>query len=94
MKIRHKITLWISSIALFAAVSLSAFIFTELLEEPFRLFDKELKYISEALFVQGQNNQQSPWHINESHLPYSPDSYWIKIFDQENTILYQSTLTQ
>ncbi len=94
MKIRYKITLWISGIALFTAVSLSAFIYDELLEEPLRLFDYELKHMANALFEQGQKNPQDPWHFDVSHLPYSPDRYWIKIFDQNNTVLYQSAITK
>ncbi len=94
MKIRQKITLWICGTAFFAAVAFSAFIFLELLEEPIRLIDKELQYMADALFEQGKDDLRSPWKINRDNLPYSPDRYWIKVFDHDGNILYRSAMTQ
>lgn len=92
MKIRQKITLWISVTALLATVSFSAHIFLELLEEPMRLIDRELAHMAESLFEQGENSGDERWTINETELPYSPNLYWIKVFDGESRVLYQSSL--
>jgi signal transduction histidine kinase len=92
MKIRQKITLWISGTALLAAVSFSSHIFLELLEEPIRLIDRELAHMAESLFEQGKSSGNERWTINETKLPYSPNRYWIKVFDGESHVLYQSSL--
>ncbi len=93
MKIRQKITLWISGTALLAAVAVSAFVFLELIEEPVRLIDRELQYMADSLFEQGQDDTITPWSLDVARLPFSPDRYWIRISDQEKNILYESALT-
>lgn len=94
MKIRHKITLWISVTTLLATLAFSSFIFFELLEEPIRLIDKELQYMADSLFEQARDDMPRPWIFNGHYLPYSPDRYWIKIFDQDQNILYASAITR
>jgi two-component system OmpR family sensor kinase len=94
MKIRHKITLWISGIALLAALALASFIFKELLEEPLRLIDNELTFMAESLFSQGANSSSEPWRIDDASLPHPSGQYWIKVVDPENEMVYASSLTQ
>ncbi|MDA3972358.1 MAG: HAMP domain-containing sensor histidine kinase, partial [Desulfobulbaceae bacterium] len=94
MKIRHKITLWISGIALLAALALASFIFKELLEEPLRLIDNELTFMAESLFSQGANSSSEPWRIDDAALPHPSGQYWIKVVDPENEMVYASSLTQ
>lgn len=94
MKIRQKITLWISGTALLAAVAVSAFVFLELVEEPVRLIDREMRHMADSLFEQGQDDISAPWSLNVDQLPFSPDRYWIRISDQDQNILYQSALTR
>ena len=96
MKIRHKITLWISGTALLAALGFSSFIFSELIEEPLRLVDRELSFMGEAFFQQMEANNvdEEDWQIHPDALPYPPDMYWIKVVAQNNKLLYHSRLTE
>ena len=52
MKIRKKITLWVSSTALLSTIVFSAIIFWELMEEPFKFIDKEIHHVADALVEQ------------------------------------------
>ncbi len=94
MKIRHKITLWISGVAFVAAVAFSSIIFWEILEEPVRLIDNELSHMAISLLEQANKNSQSPWTFDDSRLPYPAERYWIKIFDEDGRVLYSSSLTR
>ena len=92
MKIRHKTTLGIVGIALVAALSLSSYIFLEVLEEPIKLIDNELTHVGDAIFAQGASQQTIPWQLDTSILPHAPEDYWLKVSNEHDEILYQSSL--
>jgi len=94
MKIRQKITLWISLTTLIAAVSFSSFVFLEMLEQPYYLIDTELKHMAEAMYGQYRNNLDQPLTFDEKSLPNPPDHYWIRLSDSSGAILYASSLTR
>ena len=94
MKIRKKITLWISGTALLSTLVFSAVIFFELMEEPFKFIDKEMHHMTQALLEQMKTPTSIPGGYDMSHMPYNPDHYWIKATDPHGTILYQSRITQ
>lgn len=90
MKIRHKITLWISGTALLAALGFSSFIYFELLEEPYRIIRKQLTHLTTLIVDEGRQSTTIPWQIQPRHILYDPDLYWLKVTDTQGTILYQS----
>lgn len=94
MKIRQKITLWIAGTALVAAVGFSGYIFAELLEEPYKIIDRELQSMSQTILAQlaSEHNPASPYYL-EKKLPYPPDLFWIVVTDEQGTVLYKSELT-
>ena len=94
MKIRKKITLWISGAALLFTIVFSSTIFYELMEEPFNLIDKEMKHMAQALVEQMENPPNPKGLYDLSRLPYNPDQYWIKVTDKSGRILYQSEITR
>ncbi|TFG36973.1 MAG: hypothetical protein E4H46_02630 [Desulfobacterales bacterium] len=94
MKIRQKITLWISATTLIAAVSFSTFVFLEMIEQPYYLIDTELKHMAEALFGQYRNNPDHPLTVDEKSLPNPPDKYWIRISDSSGAIFFASSMTR
>jgi len=94
MKIRKKITLWISGTALVSTLIFSSIIFFELMEEPFKFIDKEMQYMTESLVEQMKVPVMDQGRYDLSHLPYNPDLYWIKVTDKSGGILYQSALTR
>jgi len=94
MKIRQKITLWISATTLIAAVSFSSFVFLEMIEQPYYLIDSELKHMAEVMYGQYRNNLDQPLTFDEKSLPNPPDRYWIKLIDGSGAILYASSITR
>ncbi|MCM2286702.1 MAG: HAMP domain-containing histidine kinase [Desulfobacula sp.] len=94
MKIRKKITLWISGTALLSTLAFSSIIFFELMEEPFKFIDKEMQYMTESLMEKMKSQTMNKGRYDLSHMPYNPDLYWIKVTDKNGGILYQSALTQ
>lgn len=94
MKIRWKITLWISFTILIAAIIFSTFVFLEMIEQPYYLIDAELKNMARILFDEYRNQSGPALVFNEKSLPNPPDNYWIKLTDSAGKTLYSSTLTQ
>ncbi len=94
MKIRKKVTLWISGTALLSTIVFSSFIFFELMEEPFKFIDNEMKHMTKSLVKLMKNPKQSNGLYDFSHMPYNPDLYWIKVTDNEGKSLYESQLTR
>ncbi len=92
MKIRHKITVWITAAALFAGAGLSGVIFHELLEEPYKIIDSELDHVTTSLFQQIQAKGDVATALSLSSSPYPTEQYWLKISDADGAILYQSKL--
>ncbi|MDY0222373.1 MAG: HAMP domain-containing sensor histidine kinase [Desulfobacterium sp.] len=94
MKIRKRIALWISGTALLSTVAFSSIIFFELMEQPFKIIDKEMEHMAEALVEQMelQKKKQPPYDL--SNLPYSPDLYWIKVIDNRENTIYSSRITR
>ncbi len=95
MKIRQKITLWIAGTAFAAAVGFSGYVFHELLEEPYKIIDRELENMSQTLLAQlASGHNSTPTSFLENTLPYPPDQFWIVVTDELGMILYQSELTR
>jgi two-component system OmpR family sensor kinase len=94
MKIRQKITLWISATTLIAAVSFSTFVFLEMIEQPYHLIDTELKHVAEVLIGQYQDNPDHPLTVDEKSLPNSQENYWIRLIDSSGVILFASPMTR
>ncbi len=94
MKIRKKITLWISGTALLSSIAFSSIIFLELMEEPFKFIDKEIRHMAHSLANQMSSGEISSGEYDLSNMPYNPDSYWIIVKLDNGQTLYQSKLTR
>jgi len=94
MKIRKKITLWISGTALLSTIAFSSIIFWELMEEPFKLIDQEIQHMAAALALQMAAAKTVSGPYDLSGMPYNPDTYWIMVKNNKGKILYQSRLTR
>ena len=94
MKIRKKITLWISGTALLSTIAFSSLIFWEMTEEPFKLIDKEIQHMASALAEKIQTAQIAGTRLDPAGMPYNPDHYWIMARDENGKILYKSRLTE
>ena len=93
MKIRKKITLWISGAAFLSTIVFSSIIFWELTEEPFKLIDKEIKQMATTLAEIIRDAGSSVERLNLNGMPYDPDHYWIMVKDDQGRMLYKSKLT-
>ncbi len=92
MKIRKKITLWISGTALLSTIVFSSIIFWRLMEEPFKLIDQEIQHMAAALALQMTAVKTVSGPYDLSGMPYNPDTYWIMVKNNKGKILYQSQL--
>ncbi len=94
MKIRKKITLWISGTALLSTIAFSGVIFWEMTEQPFKLIDKEIQHMAMALSDRIKSAGFSGAAVNSGNMPYDPDQYWIMARDNQGQVLYRSKLTE
>jgi signal transduction histidine kinase len=93
MKVRTKFTLWISLAALVTATIFSLFVYVELVEEPYRLIDRELTEIAGTVF----NNLEFSESGGEAHLRHEDrhvERYWLKIIDCKGKAIFTSPLTR
>jgi len=94
MRIRTKFTLWISLVSLSTTILASLFVYSELLEEPYKLIDRELYEVAGAALnavdfsrpaETGQRLQKLDYHINR---------YWFKITDKNGKTVFSSSLAR
>lgn len=93
MKIRQKITLWISCTTLLFTIAFSSIIFWRLAEKPFQLIDNEIQHMAVVLTGKLKNAGSSGDAFDLSGMPYNPDEYWIMAKDDQGRVLYRSKLT-
>lgn len=93
MNIRNRITLWITGVGILASLLFSLIVFYEMLEQPYKLIDTELDrqahYLISALAFQADPASSSP----ESTLQLISSLYWIKVFDENQVVVYASEMT-
>ncbi len=92
MKIRNKITLWITGVGIITSLLFSLPVFLEMLGQPYRLIDADLKTVAKSVTAfltvpHGQNNKNL-----QTALPGK--QYWIKAYDQNRHIIYRSDLSR
>ncbi len=92
MKIRIKITLWVTGVAIITSLLFSLPIFLEMMQQPYRLIDTDLKVMANSVtaFLTASHRE------NDKPLkPVFPDKrYWVKVYDQNRHIIYRSDLTR
>ncbi len=92
MKVRTRFTLWISLAALSTAALCSFFVYHELVEEPYKLVDRELAEVAETVFsnlvLSPSDNSAYRLRHDDQHLL----RYWLKILDSTGKIILASPL--
>jgi signal transduction histidine kinase len=93
VKIRNKITLWITGAGLLAGLIFSFVISHELVEQPFELLDKDLENHAYTLLIglSPQNDSLSS-PSNTTILHSLGTLYWAKVFDQQHKLIYTSSM--
>ncbi len=93
MKIRYKISLWITATGFLAGLLFSIIVFYEMLEQPYRLIDSELDTVARMVAHLTDSTRQRKADLPAETLPVEPHKYWIKLFDDHLNVLFQSALT-
>ncbi len=94
MKIRHKITLWITGAGLLVSSVFSLIIFLEMKELPFNAVDAELRTIVQTISYSSLGGDiPSSDHLVKP-LDFMAKHYWIVIRNSRNEVLYRSPMTR
>jgi two-component system, OmpR family, sensor kinase len=94
MKIRHRIMLWVAGAGLLTSLVFSFVVFWELREQPLEMIDSQLKMAAAAVAEQLAKVHKPPAGERATALPISSDNYWVKVYDRNLRVLYQSELSK
>lgn len=94
MKIRHKIALWVASAGFLTSLVFSLFVFFEMNEQTLDMMDSQLKTMADEVAGQLNATQTPSKHTAENSLLIFSKHAWIKVFDQNLHVVYQSALTR
>ena len=94
MKIRYKITLWIAGAGILASLVFSVIVFWEMVEQPYRLIDKDLETMAGTVVRLVETTTTQSKDPAQKDSPFDTGQYWIKIYDDRMNVLYQSKLTR
>lgn len=92
MKARTKITVWTSLFTLVVAITFSAFVMYELIEQPLRLIDREIRDIND-LAIQNISVNSSTSATPDKVTQHLFDRYWIKVVDDQKRIVLKTPMT-
>ncbi len=92
MRIRTLFTLSISLVALVTAALFSSSVYFELREENYKLIDRELLDVGEAIFKKCRKDYSDQFSFDADTAQYPLDRYWIRLTGPDDTILYQSRI--
>ncbi len=94
MKARTKITLWTASLTLIVAISFSAIVFYELMEQPFRLIDRDLQDIAEVVGQTVSKSDHTDLDQKTTLTRHPFDKYWIEVKNEGGNILVASQMVK
>ena len=94
MRIRTKFTLWISLVSLLTTILASLFVYIELLEEPYKMIDRELFEVAGAAFDTVDFSHPAETAHRLQKLDYHINRYWFKIIDEKGKTLFSSSLAR
>lgn len=94
MKIRHKITLWITGTGVLVSLVFSLIIFLEMRELPYRSLDAGLEVIGQILGHLAAEGRIPQKRNLSGDFPVDLNLYWIKVYDGHMKVLYQTNLTR
>ncbi len=94
MKIRQRITLWITGAGLLAGLVFSVIITAELIEQPYELLDDELDKQAHALVAGLSDADRLSSPDDRRLLEALGRLYWFKVFDSRGRVIRKSVLTR
>ncbi len=94
MKIRNRITLWITGVGLLAGLLFSLVIIYELVEQPYDLLDADLdSHASTLLAGLNPSNGCLDSRSSRAMLDSIGKLYWFKVFNEQRKLIYASSMT-
>jgi len=94
LKIRQKIALWITGAGVLVSLVFSTIVFLAMIEQPYRLIDDELNTVAKVVMRLAHPAGEKPEDIKNNDTLINSKEYWIKIFNDHMTSVYQSELTR
>jgi len=94
MKIRNKITLWITGTGVFVSLVFSLIIFLEMKELPYKSIDTGLGIIAQVLGRLTITGKIPSGVRLPGELPVDVNRYWIKIYDSHMKTIYRTELAR
>jgi two-component system OmpR family sensor kinase len=94
MKIRNKITLWITGTGVFVSLVFSLVIFMEMKDLPYKSIDTGLEVIAQVLGRLAITGKIPSGGGHSGDLPLDVNLYWIKIYDSHMKSIYQTELSR
>ncbi len=94
MKIRQKIALWITGAGVLVSLVFSIIVFLEMIDQPYRLIDDELNTVAQVVMHMAYPAGEKPKEIQNNTAFINSKDYWVKIYNDRMTVVYQSELTQ
>jgi len=85
---------WVAGAGLLSSLVFSLVIFLEMWEQPLRIIDSQLKSVAGAVAVELATGQKALDGEQVKVLPVSSERYWIKGYDQDQHIVYQSAMSR
>lgn len=94
MKIRHRITLWVAGVGLLTSLVFSLVILWEMHDQPLAIMDAQLNTVAHTLSKR-LSTLRRPVEDAQAHLLLvSSERYWVKIYDQNQRVVFQSDLSR
>jgi len=94
MKIRQRITLWITGAGILVGLLASSLVFLEMVEQPYDLIDKELDIMAEMVIHLTRDGRLPLATGTSSPLPFDTSRYWITIYDARLHPIFSAGLTR
>ena len=96
MKIRNRITLWITASGLVASLLFSLVVSYEMIEQPYDLLDEELDIQAHTLIsgLEPQSGKLQRDLTENTMLSSLTRPYWIKIFNEQQELIYASDMVR
>lgn len=85
---------WVTGAGLLCSLVFSLVIFLEMREQPLKIMDAQLKTEAAAVALQLSAGQNTPDNERIKLLPVSSERYWIKAYNQDQRVAYQSGMSK
>ncbi len=92
MKIRNRITLWVSLAGLISTTVLSLIVFLWGLETPYEFLDQELEIRAHTLVEELARAPKQGLGIKKENLEHFSHLYWVRIYDTGQKLLFSSEM--